>query len=203
MTNPATALSPATISTSPGYEARNANFKTVRNSFVSGRHPGLFLSPTLDTNVTDRNLGWVRYFTCWSADRNVDADGTARISVNTANERTLTQSLGITQNQARWIVENRTFATLGDLLAENSPTEPQAASGSALAARCQTWYDILDKVTVTNETVVPGRVNVNTAGRRTHHCRRRRRTGRPGHYRIPETSAPDLPHSAISKTSNP
>jgi type II secretory pathway component PulK len=148
-----------------GYEARNANFKTVRELLrVRGVTPGLFYGdPTLDTNVTDRNLGWVRYFTCWSADRNVDADGTARINVN---ERTLTQSLGITQNQARWIVENRTFATLGDLLAENSPTEPQAASGSgAQPLDVQTWYDILDKVTVTNETVVPGRVNVNTAGR--------------------------------------
>ncbi len=151
-----------------GYEARNANFKTVRELLrVRGVTPALFYGDrSLDYRLSDYNLGWINYFTCYSYDLNTDADGNARININSANERRLVDGLGISQAQARWIVENRTYSSVADLINDNSPAEPTTTSGNqSQPLDVQTWYDIVDKITVTDETVVPGRVNINTAGR--------------------------------------
>lgn len=152
-----------------GYEARNAGFKTVRELLrVKGVTAGLLYGDRmLDERVSDYNLGWIHYLTCHSYDLNEDADGNARINVNSAGESQLTQGLGISQAQAQWIVQNRTFNSVADLLTDASPAEPTTSptAGQAQPLDVQTYYDIVDKVTVTNETVIPGRVNVNTAGR--------------------------------------
>ena len=151
-----------------GYEARNGNFKTVRELLlVKDITPGLFYGdPRLDERVTEYNLGWINYFTCYSYDLNKDSEGNDRVNVNSASESDLTSKLGISQSHASWIVQNRQFDSIADLVTANSPSQPQGGSGNdAQPLDLNTYYDIVDKVTVTDDDMVPGRVNINTASR--------------------------------------
>jgi DNA uptake protein ComE-like DNA-binding protein len=88
------------------------------------------LSPPMDNGDDYLDQGWIAYLTCYSYERNVDADGNNRINVNQADEQQLQTDLGITAGQARWIVQNRGqgFKSIGDLISSNSP---QQAPGSA------------------------------------------------------------------------
>lgn len=150
------------------YETRNGDFKTVRELLlVRDVTKGLFFGDqTLDENVSELNQGWINYFTCYSRDLNKDAEGNDRINVNSADENTLTEQLSIGSAHARWIVENRQFNSIADLISNNSPEKPQgdANGNQALQLDLQTFYEIIDKVTVSDDESVPGRVNINTAG---------------------------------------
>ena len=150
------------------YETRNGDFKTVRELLlVREVTKGLFFGDqTLDENVSELNQGWIKYFTCYSRDLNKDAEGNDRINVNSADENTLTEKLSIGSAHAKWIVENRQFNSIADLVANNSPSQPQGNvnGDQALPLDLQTFYEIIDKVSVSDDESVPGRVNVNTAG---------------------------------------
>ena len=182
-----------------GYEPRNGDFKTIRELLlVRGVSEALFYGDTSDEYVSDYNEGWINYLTCYSYDNNTDAAGNARINVNSAQENELVEKLGIKQTQARWIIDNRQFDSLADLVPQpgqsatgnqsnqgsqnnqnsqpsQQPASPQAGpnqprSGNNNAQQVQaepldleTFYQIVDKVTVTDEKQIPGRVNVNTA----------------------------------------
>ncbi len=150
------------------------------------------LSPPMDNGDERLDQGWIAYLTCYSYDNNVDAQGQSRINVNQASEQQLTSQLGISAAQARWIVQNRGggFKSIGDLINDNSPKEPSSdSSGNASNPNgnsgsnaspggnpggnnsnqpaqpldVQTFRSIVDRITVTSETKVPGRVNINTA----------------------------------------
>ncbi len=150
-----------------GYETRNAGFKTIRELLlVKGVTRGLFLGDaTLDETVSDINAGWINYLTCYSYDTNKDSEGNDRINVNSANESQLTSELGISQGHAAWIVANRSFDSIAGLISANSPAEPREGgdSGQAQPLDLQTYYSIVDKITVSDENVVQGKVNINTA----------------------------------------
>ncbi len=150
-----------------GYETRNAGFKTIRELLlVKGVTRGLLYGDaTLDENVSEYNAGWINYLTCYSYDTNKDAEGSDRVNVNSANESQLTSQLGISQGHARWIVQNRSFDSIGDLISANSPAEPREGGNNdqAQVLDLQTYYSIVDKITVSDQNVTPGRVNINTA----------------------------------------
>ena len=151
-----------------GYETRNGDFKTIRELLlVRGVTKGLFYGDqSLDENVSELNQGWIKYFTCYSRDLNKDAEGNDRVNVNSADESTLTSELSIGQAHAKWIVENRQFDSIADLIANNSPAKPQGNvnGDQALPLDLETYYEIIDKVSVSDDESVAGRVNVNTAG---------------------------------------
>ena len=150
-----------------GYEARNADFKTIRELLlVKGVTRGLFYGDAAqDENVSEYNAGWINYLTCYSYDSNKDAEGEDRVNVNSASESQLTSKLGISQGQAAWIVANRSFDSIGDLISANSPAEPAQGGNSSQSQvlDLQTYYSIVDKITVSDEDVVQGKVNINTA----------------------------------------
>ena len=150
-----------------GYETRNAGFKTIRELLlVKDITRGLLYGDmTLDENVSEYNAGWINYLTCYSYDTNKDAEGNDRINVNSANESRLTSQLGISRAHARWIVANRSFYSIADLISANSPPAPPEGGNNAQAQvlDLQTYYSIVDKITVSDENLVPGRVNINTA----------------------------------------
>jgi len=151
-----------------GYETRNAPFRTIRELLlVKGVTPGLFYGDaTLDENVSEYNEGWINYLTCYSWDTNKDSQGNDRVNINSASESELTSRLGISRAHARWIVENRSFDGIGDLIRPDSPAEPVRGGGNdqARPLDLQTYYSIVDKITVTDDDVIAGRVNINTAG---------------------------------------
>lgn len=169
------------------YTIRNGPFRTIRELLrVSGMTKDLFygedtnlngmldpgerdgeLSPPMDNGDEYLEKGWMAYLSCYSYERNVDGQGNARVNINQADESQL-QQLGLSAPQARWIVQNRQFQSVGDLLTDNSPETPAEDSdnsneNSTQPIDHQTFRQIADKVTTAGESRSVGKVNVNTA----------------------------------------
>ena len=174
------------------YTIRNGAFKTIRELLaVKGVTEDLLygedtnLNGQLDYNEMDGDVsppadngdmyldrGWIAYLTCSSYENNVDAAGEDRININQADEQQLQSSLGINAAQARWIVQNRNqgFRSIADLINQDSPSQAQS-SGSNSSANdnetqpidLQTFKAIADKISISNERKIPGRININTA----------------------------------------
>jgi general secretion pathway protein K len=149
------------------------------------------LSPPADNGDDYLDRGWIAYLTCYSYERNVDAEGNPRININQADERQLETGLGIQSSQARWIVQNRGrgYRSIADLISSNSPqqraggpetTRQQGPEGrqdqgnrqnqgnqrnreSAEPIDLQTFAQIADRITISGEDRAPGKININTA----------------------------------------
>jgi len=134
-----------------GYKIRNGPFKTIRELLlVKGVTEELFygedtnFNGLLDYNEKDGDesppnddrddvldVGWIAYLTCYSYDRNVDAEGNQKVNINQANERQLQDSLGISRPQAQWIIQrrqNNNFTSIADLLDNSSSQQSQQSS---------------------------------------------------------------------------
>jgi type II secretory pathway component PulK len=171
------------------YKIRNGPLRTIRELLrVKGVTEDLLygedtnLNGQLDANEKDRDLsppfdngdevldqGWIAFLTCYSYEKNVDAEGNARININQASQQQLEQGLGIKSSQAKWIVDNRAggYKSIADLVNDQSPkTAPQSSGGAqnqAEAIDLGTFGQIADKITISGETKVLGKVNINTA----------------------------------------
>jgi len=169
------------------YTIRNGPFRTIRELLaVNGMTKDLFygedtnlngmldyvemdgeISPPVDNEDQRLDKGWIAYLTCYSYDSNLYADGIERTNINQANENQL-QQLGVTAAQARWIVQNRQFESVGDLINRNSPEEPTDNGNNdnqngTEPIDLQTFKQIADKVTTQNQARTVGKVNINTA----------------------------------------
>jgi type II secretory pathway component PulK len=171
------------------YTIRNNAFRTVRELLlVKGMTEELLygedtnLNGQLDFNEMDGaasppadngddvlDQGWIAYFTCYSYERNVDGQGGTRININEADENTLETQLGIKASQARWITQNRGdgFDSIGDLITENAPEKASDDSGDdenrTEPLDMATFKQIADKLTISGDDRVPGKININTA----------------------------------------
>jgi len=173
-----------------GYMTRNGPFRTIRELLlVKDVTEDLFFgedtnfngqldynerdgdaTPPYDDQDDELDLGWIAYLTCYSYDNNTDTSGNARVNINDADENQLTRSLGIPSAQARWIVENRPsdgYQSIADLIGGSSSAQSQSgssgSSGETQPINTQTFSQIADKITVSNEQKIPGKVNINTA----------------------------------------
>ena len=151
------------------YKIRNGNFRTIRELLLVKGVSEELLYGNYKDGVGD-DTGWVSYLTCYSYDRNKDSEGKKRVNVNTADENKLKDELKIKTSYAKWIVDNRKkgFKSIGDLITKDSKEEPKEGDGDSDKAEpldLKTFFDIVDKVTVTDGDGVAGRVNVNTATR--------------------------------------
>jgi len=171
------------------YTVRNGPFRTVRELLrVKGVTEDLLygedtnLNGLLDYNERDGEMsppydngddyldeGWIAYLTCYSYESNVDAEGNKRININEANQRQLQDGLDLSRAQAKWIVDNRGngFDSIGDLINNRSPETPEESSrggnDEAQEIDLQTFREIADRITISSEDRIPGRVNINTA----------------------------------------
>ena len=171
------------------YTIRNAGFRTIRELLrVKGVTEDLLygedtnLNGQLDYNEMDGELsppadngddyldeGWIAYLTCYSYERNVDAEGNKRVNINEADEQQLERQLSIKGSQARWIVQNRGqgYRSIGDLIntnsAEKSPEDSGGNGNQAEPIDLQTFGEIADKITISGEDKIPGKININTA----------------------------------------
>ncbi len=172
------------------YNIRNGPLKTIRELLlVKGVESELFygedtnfnnkldynerdgqVNPPFD-NADDRlDKGWIAFLTCYSYDTNKDAAGSDRVNINKDDEKKLQESLGIKKSYAKWIVDNRKneFKSIADLINDKSPKKAKKSkddSDQAEAMDLQTFKNIADKMTIDEDDVVAGRVNVNTAPR--------------------------------------
>jgi DNA uptake protein ComE-like DNA-binding protein len=175
------------------YNIRNGLFKTVRELLmVNGVNEDLLygtnnnLNNLLNTNQTagsagasnnaNNNKGWIEYLTCYSYGDNTDAQGNQRININQADESTLTQSLGLNQDQARGVVNNRSnnnqYRSTTDLVNNNarqntgqsgsSSRQSGSSSQSTQPIDSATFANIADRITTTSSQKIIGVVNVNT-----------------------------------------
>lgn len=102
-----------------GYWSRDGAVRTIGELLrVRGVSEGLFYGDTETELLSADNEGWVKYLTCSSQEMNLDSDGNARININRANTQALTQQLGLSPGQARWVTENRTFRQLSQLIGQ-------------------------------------------------------------------------------------
>ena len=173
-----------------GYQIRNGRFRTIRElllvkgvteQLVYGEDTNLNgkldywerdgdESPPPDNKDNKLDRGWIAYLTCYSYDKNKDAIGNDRVNINKADEDKLTEELNISKPHAKWIVENRKdngYKSIADLINDKSPEkakkESEKDSEEAVPLDLQTFKDIADKITVDDDRIIPGKVNVNTA----------------------------------------
>jgi type II secretory pathway component PulK len=123
----------------------------------------------LDNGDDKLDKGWIAYLTCYSVDNNKDAQGNDRIDINEADEAKLEQSLNIKKSDAKWIVENRSkdkekYKSIADLINDKSPKKSSdKESENAEPLSLETFSKIADKLTITKDKQIVGRVNINTA----------------------------------------
>jgi len=173
-----------------GYMTRNGPFRTIRELLlVKDVTEDLFFaedtnfngqldynerdgdaSAPLDDQDGELDLGWIAHLTCYSYDNNTDASGNARVNINGADEDQLVRSLNIKRSQAKWIAEERPengYQSIGDLINSNSPKQPKPSSGGssdeAEPLDMQTFSQIADRIAISGEEKIPGKVNINTA----------------------------------------
>ncbi len=154
-----------------GYRARDGNFKTVRELLlVKGVREQLLYGGATEDYFVPYDEKWISFLTCYSYEMNKDSEGNNRVNINRGSERRLSRQLDIPRSYARWIVDNRPndgYKSITDLITDNSPDEPAEGAGNsdeALPIDKQTFGDIVDMITVVDLEIIPGRVNVNTAG---------------------------------------
>jgi type II secretory pathway component PulK len=171
------------------YKIRNGPLKTVRELLlVKGvTEENLYgedtnLNGLLDSNERDGDLspprdngdeyldqGWIAHLTCYSYEKNVDAEGDDRININQAAQQQLQDGLDLKASQAKWIVDNRGggFRSIADLINDRSPKTASEGSGGnsdqAEPIDMQTFSRIADRITISGEKKLPGRININTA----------------------------------------
>jgi len=177
-----------------GYTIRNGPFRTIREMLLVkdvseewfyGQNSNFNTGLSTDferTNAAEERVanlqdevldnGWITYLTCYSYDNNKDADGQNRVNINEANENRLVRSLSISRSYAKWIVENRGrngYGSISDLINNRSPKRANRRSGrdsdQAEPLDLETFSNIADKITITNDTQVKGKVNINTASK--------------------------------------
>jgi type II secretory pathway component PulK len=123
----------------------------------------------LDNGDDKLDQGWIAYLTCYSVDNNKDAQGNDRVDINEADEAALEKSLDIKKSYAKWIVENRPkdkekYKSIADLINDKSPKKSSDKdSKTAEPLSLETFSKIADKLTITKDKQIAGRVNINTA----------------------------------------
>jgi type II secretory pathway component PulK len=150
------------------YQVRNGNFKTMRELLLVKSVTPVLLYGGIGLEITEASAGWINYLTCYSYEKNTDSAGGSRININKANENRLRRGLDINRSYAKWIVDNRKdgFKGIGELISNNSPSKAKEGSNDSDEPQpldMETFFRIADKITITDEELIPGKVNVNTA----------------------------------------
>ena len=152
------------------FYGQNSNFNTGSSADFERTNAGKERVAGLQEEVLDN--GWITYLTCYSYDNNKDTDGQNRVNINEADENRLMSSLGISMSNAKWIVENRGqngYGSISDLINNGSPERAnrrsERDSDQAEPLDLETFSNIADKITITNDEKVGGKVNVNTASK--------------------------------------
>jgi type II secretory pathway component PulK len=171
----------------PGYACKNAAFDTVEELLlVKGLTPEILYGEDANQNGvldpaeddSDRNppadnmdgildAGLIAYVTVWSTDRNVRADGSARVNINPASAQELRDALGDVLSQQQ--LSNIPLRRAAVALALQSPgfrsgADLMSVQGvSTQGIPPEQYRAIADRVKTVDAETVPGLINVNTA----------------------------------------
>ena len=157
---------------------------------------GRRLSPPVDNGDEYLDQGWIAYLTCYSYEKNVDAEGNSRVNINQADQQ---QLAGWTRHQGlpgemdrrqsrRGVSEHRG----SDQRQESQDLVGRARGGNQDQAEpidMQTFGQIADQITISGEEKIPGKDQHQhgAAGSARGALRRGRsgRAARPGDHRGP------------------
>lgn len=123
--------------------------------------------------------GWYAFVTVYSFERNVSGLGEDRVNIKSADAGTLAQRLGLENWAAESIVRHRNqkqFNHLVDLLSvQRDASVERGSPENDINTRSDSERDqpvtqsifrrIVDSITLSDEKIIPGRVNINTAPR--------------------------------------
>lgn len=160
----------------PPYNCKNKPFETLEELLhVRGVTPEILfgedfnLNGTMEPNENDGDLLWPpdnrdgrldpglwSLCTVWSADQNVDAEGRARVNLNSAPPDQLQQA-GLQQNEIQTILAQR---LAGPFL---SVAQTLGGQGVPQALPTERFMLVVDRLAVVDDQKVPGLVNINTA----------------------------------------
>ncbi len=153
----------------PGYRCKNANFETVEELlYVKGVTATLFwgedrnqngiLDPNEDTDGDGTlDYGFYPFVTVYSVDKDVRADGSARLDLNTGQAQ-YKQDLGD-------VLDDPTIQRMQQYILQSGPYLSIAHLLDVQGVTSEKFKKIADRVTVLGGQItdVPGRINVNTA----------------------------------------
>lgn len=125
--------------------------------------------PPMDDQDGQLDRGVLAYLTVYSYELNQDGQGRSRININTADALELEDALEIDPSYAKWIDFNRDYSQISDILdkQENESGAGSKEEGGDPMKRptFELFRLIADRITVDQEKVIPGRININTASR--------------------------------------
>ena len=119
--------------------------------------------------ILEKGFGTV--LTCHSACRNRDTAGTGRINITTTDAGALAGKLSLSMPHAKWIEErakDKTLTGIADLLDKNTPkhkSRDDEKGDDPKPLDLETFRAIADRITITDDKLLTGRVNINTADR--------------------------------------
>ncbi len=135
-------------------------------------------SPPMDNADGRLDRGWLAWITIYSYESNTNSMGAKRLNIKTADANALSQTLGLESWAANSIVkarQNKEFTKLVDLLdvqrdtstpTEGSQEEDMNSRGEGEKSQPVTeaiFKRIVDDITLSDETTLAGRININTA----------------------------------------
>ncbi|KPK82646.1 MAG: hypothetical protein AMJ81_09660 [Phycisphaerae bacterium SM23_33] len=154
----------------PTFYAEDANL----NGILDANEDDQGKSPPEDDGDGQLKLGLAGLVTVYAYELNKDAQGNDRLNLNSADKATLMKQLDFTDALADAVVKRRgqkKFQKLMDLLevkAAGQQTGPRGGekdAGKVNEITLKWLAEHLDEITVSDEKRLPGRINVNTAGR--------------------------------------
>lgn len=138
-------------------------------------------SPPMDNRDGRLDRGWFAYVTTYSFELNQDGYGQKRLNINSANESQLASRLYLEDWAAKSIVkarEEKKFEKLTDLLEVERARDEGGESGEQeddinfrdddeqnKPVTLGILQRVIDKITLSDEEILPGRININTAPR--------------------------------------
>ena len=119
----------------------------------------------IDNGDGKLDRGWYPFLTCFSYEKNVDGTGNTRININSASRDQFKQQFGdsLTDTEIDSIISARDsnkFQSIGDLLGGGGGGGNRNA---AVQLDREKFKKIADKITISDETKLQGRININTA----------------------------------------
>jgi len=144
---------------------------------------GLAIFPD-DNEDGNLDRGILHYLTVYSYELNQNGQKRQRININSAGVDELMGKLQLVSSHINWILEHRPFGSIADLLDDNENKSvilfsgPKVKSVAPQVNKMEYKKDvkserptmaefvrIADMITVTDEEVITGRININTAGK--------------------------------------
>ncbi len=130
----------------------------------------------IDDANDELNVGWVHFLTVYSYEKNESGDGLTRININSASEDEMKEELSdvLSDDEIQQIVQGRDdneYTRIGDLLYRQQENNNGGRNNNnQQILNKEKMRGVADRITVSDEDQLVGRINLNTAPREVITC---------------------------------